>query len=91
MVQVDQHPPVGVGQIEGVVGVRVAQIALVFLLGGLAGDVYDRVVLARAQIDHIWEELSNGMEVKKKNKNPQSIQLTSANTFGSQSDIHMAR
>ena len=56
MVQVDQHPALGVRLVEGVIGVRAARLALFFLVGGLAADVSDGVVLARAQIDHVCTE-----------------------------------
>lgn len=59
MVQVDQNPSLGVRSVEGVVGVRPTRLALLFLVGGLAADVDDGVVLARAQIDHICEEGGN--------------------------------
>lgn len=56
MVQVDQHPALGVRQVKGVVGVRATWLALFFLLGGLAAYVDDVVILTGAQIDHICEE-----------------------------------
>lgn len=56
MVQVDQDPTLAVRSVKGVVGVSPARLALFFLVGGLAADVDNGVVLARAQIDHICEE-----------------------------------
>lgn len=53
VVHVDQHPALGIGLVKGIVGVRAARLALFFLLSGLAADVDDVVILARAQIDHI--------------------------------------
>lgn len=60
MVQVDQHPALGVRSVEGVVDMRAARLALYFLVGGLAADVNNGVVLARAQIDHVCTERVGG-------------------------------
>lgn len=59
VVDVDQHPALGVRAVEGVVGVSAARLALL-RLGGLAAD--DGVVLAGAQVDHICGAFGEGEE-----------------------------
>lgn len=55
MVDVDQHPALVVRSVQGVVGVCAARLHLLLLLvGGLAADTAAIVVLARAQIDHVY-------------------------------------
>lgn len=54
MVDVDQHPALGVWAVEGIVGVRAARLALRCLAAS------HRVVLAGAQMDHICGAIREG-------------------------------
>lgn len=54
VIHVDQHSARGVRPVQGVVDVRAARLALLVLVGGLAADVDDGVVLGRAHVDHVW-------------------------------------
>lgn len=59
MVQVDQHPALGVRVVEGVIGVCAARLALLSSGRPSAGE---RVVLAGAQTDHICGAFGEGEE-----------------------------
>lgn len=59
MVQVDQHPALGVRAVEGVVGVCAARLALLSPGRPAAGE---RVVLAGAQADRICGAFGEGEE-----------------------------
>lgn len=62
MVQVDQHPALGVRAVEGVVGVRAARLALLALLSPGRPSGGERVVLAGAQTDRICGAFGEGEE-----------------------------
>lgn len=62
MVQVDQHPALGVRAVEGVVGVCAAGLALLALLSPGRPSAGERVVLAGAQRDHICGAFGEGEE-----------------------------
>lgn len=61
MVHVDQHPVLGIRSVEIVVNVRAARL---FLL--VSADVHDGVVLAWAQIDHVYRERAREEEMRKR-------------------------
>lgn len=62
MVQVDQHPALGVRTVQGVVGVCAARLALLALLTPGRPSAGERVVLAGAQTDHICGVFGEGEE-----------------------------